>query len=179
MKNRGREWFIYFLIDPRDGTVRYVGCTEQPAKRLKEHVHLARCASNKGSRCKAWVRQLLAAGIEPEIKVVYQCRNRHVACAIEAAFQEIHESTIFVVPECKPFSCTREPGALIGAIRILLQELDEQSKNWRRWGRRMDDPRNRDSLFMYSESALRASFLVKDAIGIQCKKPKVRHIAEY
>ena len=60
--------FIYTLTDPRDERVRYVGKTANPGRRLRSHLSSAKC---KGKTVKdAWVRELLALGLEPVLSVV-------------------------------------------------------------------------------------------------------------
>ena len=61
------HWHIYALIDPRYETVRYVGWTMNPARRLRAHCASAeRTQSHKGH----WLRSLLAAGLRPTMSIV-------------------------------------------------------------------------------------------------------------
>lgn len=60
---------VYGLIDPRSGGLRYVGKTERSAvARLKRHIHNAR--EGVKSHVYNWLRQLLAAGLKPEVEVL-------------------------------------------------------------------------------------------------------------
>ena len=67
--------YLYFLLDPRDDSVRYVGITSDPARRLKFH---------RGSFRKRrlhryqWIRKLKKLGLEPkmEIKYLFASRDR-------------------------------------------------------------------------------------------------------
>jgi hypothetical protein len=55
---------IYALIDPRDGRVRYVGCTSKEIKRrVIEHMN----AANTGNRtaAKTWLSELRGLGLKP------------------------------------------------------------------------------------------------------------------
>lgn len=62
----GGEHAIYVLIDPRDGTVRYVGKSVDPAARLVGHA-----ANHGGSRQKrAWIADMRRAGVEPRMEIV-------------------------------------------------------------------------------------------------------------
>lgn len=62
-----KRWYgyIYFLRDPRDMRVRYVGETRRPGKRYR--CHLSSTAKIPVSQ---WVRELKAEGIEPIMEVV-------------------------------------------------------------------------------------------------------------
>lgn len=62
---------VYALRDPRDGAIRYVGCTVHALPhRLGAHLSAARCGAatrRTTGRVKPWLRELLAAGIRPDI----------------------------------------------------------------------------------------------------------------
>jgi hypothetical protein len=62
----GGEHHIYALIDPRDQTVRYIGKTTDPTRRLYEHT------TNKSSarEVKPWIAELIAAGLAPTMEVL-------------------------------------------------------------------------------------------------------------
>lgn len=63
--------YIYVLIDPRDGAIRYVGRTVRPlAVRRRGHVVEARSPAIAPSAKAEWVRELLDGGVLPEIAVV-------------------------------------------------------------------------------------------------------------
>lgn len=56
----GGEIAIYALTDPRDNTVRYVGKSNDPARRLSEHV-----ASSM-----PWIAELRNLGLAPSMRIV-------------------------------------------------------------------------------------------------------------
>jgi hypothetical protein len=63
--------FIYALIDPRDGRIRYVGKANNPQVRLRNHVKESR---NGHSDHKArWVRLLLREGLYPKLSILEEC----------------------------------------------------------------------------------------------------------
>lgn len=82
---------IYALIDPRTNGVRYVGKTiRTPQRRLRRH--LARCYLDEAHTHKnRWLRQLLAAGIEPVITVLETC----------ASESELNAAEIRHIAECR------------------------------------------------------------------------------
>lgn len=58
---------IYALVDPRDSRIRYVGHTSLPLReRLRAHLGDA-LRGNGPQRRRAWLRELHAAGLEPEV----------------------------------------------------------------------------------------------------------------
>ena len=54
--------FIYGLVDPENGKVRYVGKANNPEKRLKGHVKDAH-----SYRCANWVKALRRRGLSPQV----------------------------------------------------------------------------------------------------------------
>lgn len=61
----GRLCYIYALIDPRTGEVRYIGKSHRPCERLANHL-------NDRSICHRtnWLRSLVAAGLKPTLKIL-------------------------------------------------------------------------------------------------------------
>lgn len=60
--------FIYALLDPRSGELRYIGKSNNPTVRLYEHV----CASQIAAPTHRnyWIKSLLADGTKPELLVL-------------------------------------------------------------------------------------------------------------
>lgn len=82
---------VYYLVDPRDGVVRYVGCTESPDQRLYTHIATR---NTKSVRRDEWILDLLAAGLKPEMKIVFQTVDSSLALQVEKAHQKTHANTI-------------------------------------------------------------------------------------
>lgn len=61
----GDDLLIYSLVDPRDGSAFYVGCTNNPHERLRRHVgeslNWAK-AANRGSRKQVRIFEIVASG---------------------------------------------------------------------------------------------------------------------
>jgi hypothetical protein len=57
---------IYALVDPRDNIPRYVGLTDCPPFRLREHVRNL----DGGKEKRAWVRELRQRGLTPSMEVL-------------------------------------------------------------------------------------------------------------
>jgi hypothetical protein len=64
-----RTAFIYALVDPRDGSIRYVGKTESPKRRLREHLRGDEPSPHKDH----WLAQLRREGLVPELAVLEAC----------------------------------------------------------------------------------------------------------
>lgn len=67
-QNKCRIAYVYELLDPRNGSVRYVGCSIKPYIRLHQH-KLARF--NGGCFRNMWIRELTDEGLEPEIRICF------------------------------------------------------------------------------------------------------------
>jgi hypothetical protein len=70
------ETAIYVLKDPRTGAIRYVGKTNNPARRLRSHI----CGNPRDNTPKAhWLRELQGCGLEPVMTVVEIATDWHEA----------------------------------------------------------------------------------------------------
>jgi hypothetical protein len=70
-----KRYYIYELIDPRDNTPFYVGCSRQPQKRLRAHIREAQDGGcNEKSNA---IRHLLAVGCGVDIRIVDQIDTTH------------------------------------------------------------------------------------------------------
>ena len=58
--------YVYALLDPRDGALRYVGRSSNPAKRVRNHLN----PRQSGPRMTEWIQGLAAAGLMPDIAVL-------------------------------------------------------------------------------------------------------------
>ncbi len=66
--------FIYILICPLDGLVKYVGKSNNPEKRLKDHCLDFRCMDlNKAM----WIRELRAQNMKPFLRVIDEVDYDH------------------------------------------------------------------------------------------------------
>lgn len=81
---RTQTAYIYRLIDPRDGTTRYVGQTIDMEQRLKYHIYL----SGAGNVAKTiWISDLRSLGIVPVMEEICRC-SRDDADKIERMYIE-------------------------------------------------------------------------------------------
>jgi hypothetical protein len=65
---------VYGLLDPRTGSLRYVGKTHRTAhRRLRRH--LAECYLRGDSHKERWLRALLRLGLEPSIIEIERCET--------------------------------------------------------------------------------------------------------
>jgi hypothetical protein len=64
---------IYELRDPRTGEIRYVGQSVNPKVRLHGHIFDARCLFK--SRKGAWIQELQALGMKPDVVSALRVRD--------------------------------------------------------------------------------------------------------
>lgn len=65
---------VYGLVDPRSNVVRYVGRTQNKAKkRYHQHVADARNATGELSRKQCWIRILFSMGLKPRLVILEDC----------------------------------------------------------------------------------------------------------
>jgi predicted GIY-YIG superfamily endonuclease len=55
---------VYVLVDPRDGTPRYVGISKDPRSRLAQHMNEVE------NEKRAWLAELKRMGLSPELEVL-------------------------------------------------------------------------------------------------------------
>lgn len=58
--------YVYGLVDPTDGSVRYVGKSDRPKYRVTTHLS---CSAAKPVR--AWVEDLATAGLRPQLVILH------------------------------------------------------------------------------------------------------------
>lgn len=61
--------YYYYLRDPRDSSIRYIGQSKTQKKRFYSHIADARSQRDKNSRKSKWIRYLLANDMEPMLEV--------------------------------------------------------------------------------------------------------------
>lgn len=64
--------FIYALIDPETNTIRYIGKSDNPKKRLRLHLTEARTSKRESHRLN-WLRKLLKNSQRPRIMILEEC----------------------------------------------------------------------------------------------------------
>lgn len=65
---------IYEIIDPRDGSVRYIGKAHNTASRFKQHLREVR---RRNTPLYAWIGKMLGMGLPPTARVSIMCRAEH------------------------------------------------------------------------------------------------------
>jgi len=74
-------FYIYVLIDPRNGDVRYVGLCAHPDGRLYGHISESR--TKKKSAKLEWIRELIESGHAPVMEVLECVKGKRRAMAVE------------------------------------------------------------------------------------------------
>lgn len=65
------ETCIYALVDPRSEEVKYVGKSNNPKRRLRDHIKGFGVRHNLDK--KRWLDELLSLGLEPKITILERC----------------------------------------------------------------------------------------------------------
>lgn len=69
------RWKLYFLCDPKQNdpgeAVRYVGISNDTARRFREHLDAARTNKGGNPELRAWIRRLQRRGLRPTMKVYH------------------------------------------------------------------------------------------------------------
>lgn len=80
-------WKVYSLADPRDGRIRYIGCTgrETLQLRLGSHLRDARNPKNPGYETKRnrWIRDVVDAGHRPLIQLIQESETQEGGWELE------------------------------------------------------------------------------------------------
>lgn len=66
-------YYLYYLIDPITNKVRYIGITNNPERRLKEHI---RDSKRKNSHKDNWIKKLIKFNLLPIQKVVLENESK-------------------------------------------------------------------------------------------------------
>lgn len=114
-KERSSTTFIYALIDPRNGNIRYIGKANNPRTRFNSHVFdLAKTKKTN------WIKSLVKIGLKPELLVIDE------VLISEWIFWEMHYISLFKFYGFKLTNLTDggEGGSLIK--RIMTQETKEK-----------------------------------------------------
>lgn len=95
-----RIYYIYVLIDPRDGEIKYVGCSTNPAVRARNHM-----AIMGGSKKDLWISELKALNLKPSYEVLFSTSNIEKAAAAELEYFEKYNNGKLVCksPKLHPF----------------------------------------------------------------------------
>jgi len=66
--------YIYALLDPVSGDVKYVGKSKNPAVRLRSHINVA-LRDEDDRRKSRWIRKLCSQGLEPELRILEEAKE--------------------------------------------------------------------------------------------------------
>lgn len=70
---KARTITIYGLVDPRTAKIRYIGKTNNPKRRLFQHIKGR--ADQRITPVRSWVASLVCQGIEPGMITIEQCEE--------------------------------------------------------------------------------------------------------
>jgi hypothetical protein len=120
--------FIYGLVDPRTGYVRYVGKANRPTHRLA--MHLTPGELRETSHKNSWLHGLLNEGKKPEL-IILEAVNRSVWQSAERAWIAYYRS----IPGYPPLTNTTDGGE--GVEGYVLSAEDRRKRSERQKGTRM------------------------------------------
>lgn len=122
-------WKVYGILDPRDGRIRYVGCTKQRwlSNRLANHLNSARLPTQKGyeSKRSSWLREILGAGLRPTIALLVTADTKEEGLRIEKEWIEKfgYEQLVNINPKTVVRGFVRTPG-------YLEKQSEAQKRRW-------------------------------------------------
>lgn len=85
--------YIYNLIDPISGIVRYVGKTKNPKNRYKQHLKDAEKKQNTEKQ--KWIKELKLKHMTPKMIIVKEIENEEIARTEEEKEVIKHIKTVF------------------------------------------------------------------------------------
>lgn len=80
-------YHIYSLSDPRDGKVRYIGCTTNIGVRYRRHFR-----ETDNPRKLEWIQGLVSEGLKPLIDVLEVTTDKYKAADLEKFYYQQHKS---------------------------------------------------------------------------------------
>jgi predicted GIY-YIG superfamily endonuclease len=94
-----KPWAVYFLRDPRDREIKYVGITTHIGRRLAAHRAQSESSSGKGGKVyrypkHLWVLELKKLGLMPSMEVQVVVETRVDAARIERELIYQHRTTV-------------------------------------------------------------------------------------
>ena len=93
--SREKPHFVYCLVDPFDGKIRYVGKSKSPRSRLSAHMKESKVRQNTAK--KTWIHGLLKKGTFPKLEVVAETYDPVEARTMESATCHKHQATIYSI----------------------------------------------------------------------------------
>lgn len=63
---------IYALVCPIAETIRYIGKTNDPEKRLAQHISQTKAGRKQHQRCSNWIKNLRGLGLRPSMRILYR-----------------------------------------------------------------------------------------------------------
>lgn len=64
------KMYIYALICPKDGSIKYIGASKNPNRRVGDHISRAKNEPDSNHDLTKWVCSLLSENLKPRLKVL-------------------------------------------------------------------------------------------------------------
>lgn len=119
---RNRTYSIYALIDPRDNEVRYIGLTEYPDERLKQHIQ-----GDGNIPKRQWINELSQIGLKPYMHTIETVQTLSSAFDREghwiqhythAGAKLVNIRSLYLVSHSNPSELTDVSRSSSGAIQV-------------------------------------------------------------
>lgn len=97
-----RIYYVYILIDPRDIGIKYVGCSTNPAVRVRNHMAINPYSESKKD---LWLGELKSLNLKPLYEVLFSTNNIEEAAAAELKYFEKYNNGKLLCksPKLHPF----------------------------------------------------------------------------
>lgn len=86
-------WYVYRLVDPKNGKVRYVGLSNKLKTRLQ--LHIRESLERQNTEKKRWIYKLWQKGLRPILLVVASCDTEDEARRAESTDWHLNRATVF------------------------------------------------------------------------------------
>jgi hypothetical protein len=69
IRQKHMKTYFYYLKDPKDNAIRYIGQSKNPKERLSKHIHDSKRGRDKNTRKVRWILSLLRENLKPILEV--------------------------------------------------------------------------------------------------------------
>jgi predicted GIY-YIG superfamily endonuclease len=90
MSNHHQPEYIYYLVCPIDGKVKYVGKTKNPKARYTMHI---KKLDKTNTPKRQWLEQLFSKNLQPKLQIVQSFSDPELARQMEQWHVDLHSET--------------------------------------------------------------------------------------
>lgn len=105
--NQKRDWNVYYLICPYKNVIRYIGISQDPKRRLKEHLASTERMKKENPYKYNWIQKMKRKNLEPKLEIAFSSLSFNEAFALEEtliqAFKTMNPKDVTnIAPSNKP-----------------------------------------------------------------------------